>query len=102
MEALFNHLPSPSLSASQKKRNKKRRREKDKIENQTTNALPPPPPPPPRVQPTVESTNSKKAKKASIKASQWNFAVDYNDHFETPLVAYQDLRPYLEGLAKVS
>jgi hypothetical protein len=31
---------------------------------------------------------------------QWNFAVDYNDHFETPLVAYQDIVPFLNHVAK--
>ena len=29
----------------------------------------------------------------------WNFAVDYNDHFETPLVAYQDILPVLQNIA---
>jgi hypothetical protein len=32
--------------------------------------------------------------------AQWNFVVDYNDHFETPLVAYQDLLPALLTFAK--
>jgi hypothetical protein len=31
----------------------------------------------------------------TTKTTAWNFAVDYNDHFETPLVAYEDLRPFL-------
>ena len=33
-------------------------------------------------------------------SSLWNFAVDYNDHFETPPIAYKDLSPVLEALAK--
>lgn len=32
-------------------------------------------------------------------SSLWNFAVDYNDHFETPPTAYKDLSPVLEALA---
>lgn len=32
-------------------------------------------------------------------ASLWNFAVDYNDHFETPPVAYKDISPVLHALA---
>ena len=32
-------------------------------------------------------------------SSLWNFAVDYNDHFETPPIAYKDLSPVLEALA---
>lgn len=31
-------------------------------------------------------------------ALQWNFEVDYNDHFETPLNAFQDLLPCLRAL----
>jgi hypothetical protein len=34
------------------------------------------------------------------KSSSWNFAVDYNDHFETPLVAYTDILPMLLTLAE--
>jgi hypothetical protein len=34
-----------------------------------------------------------------VKSSDWNFAVDYNDHFETPLVAYVDLKPALIEIA---
>lgn len=29
----------------------------------------------------------------------WNFEVDYNDHFETPIQAYKDLSPWLEAEA---
>jgi hypothetical protein len=39
--------------------------------------------------------------KGTVKSKlAWNFAVDYNDHFETPAVAYQDLKPALIVLAK--
>ncbi len=31
-------------------------------------------------------------------ALKWNFTVDYNDHFETPLQAFSDLLPFLEIL----
>lgn len=34
------------------------------------------------------------------KNSSWNFTVDYNDHFETPLVAYTDILPMLLTLAE--
>jgi hypothetical protein len=33
------------------------------------------------------------------KNSGWNFEVDYNDHFETPPVAYSDIVPMLKELA---
>ena len=31
---------------------------------------------------------------------QWEFAAEYNDHFETPLVAYEDIAPVLTIIAK--
>lgn len=31
--------------------------------------------------------------------SQWNFITDYNDHFETPKIAYLDLKPFIESIA---
>lgn len=33
------------------------------------------------------------------KELKWNFDTDYNDHFETPLIAYKDLLPVLHQLA---
>ena len=36
---------------------------------------------------------------SSSSSSNWNFAADYNDHFETPLVAYQDILPVLQSIA---
>jgi hypothetical protein len=30
----------------------------------------------------------------------WNFKVDYNDHFETPLVAYEDILPVLREISR--
>lgn len=35
-----------------------------------------------------------------ISDSSWNFDVDYNDHFETPKVAYLDIFPILEEVSK--
>ena len=32
--------------------------------------------------------------------SPWKFEVDYNDHFETPKVAYADLLPVLQQVAR--
>lgn len=54
-------------------------------------------------------TNEKKRKRANnndvsvkkISNCEWNFEVDYNDHFETPLVAYQDIIPILLETAKL-
>jgi hypothetical protein len=37
--------------------------------------------------------------KQKVHNSEWNFEVDYNDHFETPQIAYQDLLPVLASLA---
>ena len=37
----------------------------------------------------------KKVKPSSL----WNFVVDYNDHFETPKVAYSDIAPMLNAVA---
>lgn len=34
-----------------------------------------------------------------VGVGRWNFEVDYNDHFETPLQAYRDLVPWLEAEA---
>ena len=32
--------------------------------------------------------------------SHWNFEVEYNDHFETPKIAYTDLLPVLQQAAR--
>ena len=34
-----------------------------------------------------------KKETAGFNEGRWNFSVDYNDHFETPHVAYEDLLP---------
>jgi hypothetical protein len=44
--------------------------------------------------PGVQSSFSRITSVAS--SSSWNFEADYNDHFETPKVAYQDLLPVLD------
>lgn len=36
----------------------------------------------------------------SLPTKTWNFTVDYNDHFETPVVAYTDILPMLLTLAR--
>jgi hypothetical protein len=46
------------------------------------------------------SNGSSSSSSSSRRRSTWNFAVDYNDHFETPLVAYTDILPMLLTLAK--
>lgn len=35
---------------------------------------------------------------AIVEGRIWNFDVDYNDHFETPRIAYEDLQPALNAL----
>lgn len=32
------------------------------------------------------------------RSSSWHFPVDYNDHFETPLIAYEDIAPILDEI----
>jgi len=55
--------------------------------------------------PTHSSTSSRSSKqKKKLKVPCWNpsdfpFPVDYNDCFETPLKAYQDVQPLIEWLA---
>eukprot|EP01039_Chlorochromonas_danica_P008881 gene8881-9796_t len=52
---------------------------------------------------TTTSTTSKPSKKQKQKIvheSTWKFEVDYNDHFETPLQAYEDLHPVLTLLCE--
>ena len=52
---------------------------------------------------TISADVHSKPKPSSPSSSScsrcWNFAVDYNDHFETPLVAYQDILPVLQNIA---
>ncbi len=33
--------------------------------------------------------------------TKWKFPVDYNDHFETPLSAYEDIQLFLEHIALI-
>lgn len=40
-----------------------------------------------------------KATNNSNSGSVWNFEVDYNDHFETPLIAYEDIMSVLTKIA---
>lgn len=35
---------------------------------------------------------------AASQSESWPFEVDYNDHFETPYIAYSDLLPFLNLL----
>ena len=45
------------------------------------------------------SSGSNSNSNSSGSSKGWNFEVDYNDHFETPLVAYTDILPMLHTLA---
>lgn len=40
----------------------------------------------------------KKKERVVKPSSLWNFIVDYNDHFETPPIAYKDISPVLAPL----
>lgn len=41
-------------------------------------------------------------KKLEANGGKWNFDVDYNDHFETPRVAYEDIVPLLNSICKAT
>jgi hypothetical protein len=49
----------------------------------------------------IKSQNTQQGDQ-SVQAGQsaWNFEADYNDHFETPKVAYQDLQPTLQIISE--
>lgn len=57
---------------------------------------------------TTSSTNSNSArspipnnmKSFTCKSAKWVFQTDYNDHFETPLIAYEDIIPVLNQLSR--
>lgn len=40
------------------------------------------------------------ARQPSKQSSGWNFAAEYNDHFETPVSAYADVSPVLQCIAE--
>lgn len=54
--------------------------------------------PPPAAVGVNKQDNEKKRK--IDQDSPWNFEVEYNDHFETPKVAYSDLLPVLLQTAR--
>jgi len=43
---------------------------------------------------------TKNKRKTEWSASDFPYTVDYNDHFETPLIAYQDVQPLIDWLAE--
>lgn len=45
-----------------------------------------------------KSKRHSKPKKAKLADSEWAFEVDYNDHFETPLRAYEDILAVLDSI----
>ena len=75
------------LTSRQRRRAEKRKREKESKGggNDQANMMLPKP--------------SKSIAKAP-KATTWTFDVDYNDHFETPKVAYEDIQPILHEIAR--
>ena len=53
----------------------------------------------------IDANIPSKKRKVSVEdggdgESPWKFEVDYNDHFETPKVAYADLLPVLQQVAR--
>lgn len=46
-----------------------------------------------------KAAQSRPKPRAIKPSSLWNFAVDYNDHFETPSVAYADIAPFLHTMS---
>ena len=46
------------------------------------------------------SSSSNNVDGETSKNGVWKFDVDYNDHFETPLIAYNDIKPMLLALAE--
>ena len=48
----------------------------------------------------LSSSSSNNSDGETSKNGVWNFDVDYNDHFETPLIAYNDIKPMLLALAE--
>jgi len=55
----------------------------------------------PDIPPFTDRDNPPAVKDSSceLTATDWNFAVDYNDHFETPKIAYEDISPVLRYYA---
>jgi hypothetical protein len=86
-------MSDEQLTSKQRRRAEKRRREK---EAKTGGGLPSPASP----VKAVSSSSSVVSKPPKLQGGvKWNFSVDYNDHFETPLAAYQDIKPLLQRLA---
>lgn len=76
------------LTSRQRRRAEKRKREKESkggaINVQANVMLPKPP----------------KSIEKVPQATTWTFDVDYNDHFETPKVAYEDIQPIFREIAR--
>jgi len=83
-------------SSKARKRERKREREQQQQQQQHKAASCP------ETQSTVVTTEQSTSKKRKVVEgeSPWNFEVEYNDHFETPKIAYTDLLPVLQQVAK--
>ena len=85
---------------SKREQKRQRKRERDRLANEKE--LPPPLTAPTTDKDDTQSASSVPAKK-KVKLddnSPWNFEVEYNDHFETPKIAYTDLLPVLLQAAR--
>ena len=82
------------LTSRQRRRAEKRKREKVAEGKRESTVVVP------ATHTSQPNTSLTLSKAAVTPLCAWNFAVDYNDHFETPLVAYEDIRPFLALAAK--
>mmetsp|Transcript_15749 Transcript_15749/g.26291 ORF Transcript_15749/g.26291 Transcript_15749/m.26291 type:complete len:310 (+) Transcript_15749:81-1010(+) len=76
------------LSRKQLKRQKKKERDRNKLISES--------PTPHGEQQAIKGSQKRKLDEDSA----WNFEVEYNDHFETPKIAYMDLIPVLLQAAR--
>ena len=92
-------MSDEQLTSKQRRRAEKRRREKEAKAAGDISSL---------TSSSINNTTSLTSSTSVVVANhstklpakiKWNFVVDYNDHFETPLVAYQDITPLLQRLA---
>ncbi|RYH01493.1 hypothetical protein EON65_48310 [archaeon] len=51
------------------------------------------------ISPKTNSANEQPGSSKRVRL-QWNFVADYNDHFETPPVAYRDIQPVLSCICE--
>ena len=85
-----------ALQLEKKKKKQAKKDEKKRLKRQQQSTIQPPA----KTSRSLSTLYSYSATSSSSPPpSRWNFTVDYNDHFETPLVAYQDILPVLQSIA---